>query len=98
VQLILTKNAFEKIKKEYAEILLSGLQYTNARLWVYKKDLRFSSIITDNFLSLGLFSENEIFDSKRDLVSSDPSSVKWGEDLFAYYMNKSSRVNREGRY
>jgi predicted transcriptional regulator len=98
VRLILTKNAFNKIKREYFEMLLSGLQYDNAQLWIYDQDLRFAYIVTDTYFSMGLFFNNGVFDSKRDIVSTDPSAMGWGEDLFMYYMNRSHPVNKEGEY
>jgi len=98
VGLILTKNAYDKIKREYSEMLLRGLQYKNARLSICDSNLKFAYIVTDNHISMGLFLKNGIFDSKRDLVSTEPSAIRWGEDLFRHYQNLSRPVNKEGKY
>jgi predicted transcriptional regulator len=98
VRLILTKNAFTKIKKEYYEMLISGLKYDNARLWIYEHDLKFAHIVTDTYFSISLFCRNGIFDSQRDMFSSNPSAIRWGVDLFNHYLRLSSPVNKEGLY
>lgn len=98
VQLILTKNAYDKIKKEYQEILLEGLQHDNARLSICEDDVRFAYIVTDIYFSLSLFMKNGVFDSIRDIVSYDSSALQFGEELFSYYLDKSFPVNKEGEY
>lgn len=98
VQLIITKNAYNKIKKEYYDMLLEGLQYKNARLSICEEDVRFAYIITDIYFSMGLFTKSGIFDSTRDIVSNDPSAIRFGEDLFSHYLKKSRPVNKEGIY
>jgi len=96
VNLILTKSAYAKIKKEYFDMLAEGLRYPNARLWICDEDLKFAFIVTDQYFSMGLFMKNGIFDSKRDLVSSDLSAIRWGEDLFSYYRERSHQVTPKG--
>jgi predicted transcriptional regulator len=98
VRLILTKNAFSKIKKEYYDMLLEGLRYENAHLSVVEDDLRFAFITTDIYFCMGMFTKNGLFNSKQDLVSTEPSAIRWGEDLFSHYLNISHAVNREGKY
>ena len=98
VQLILTKNAYNKIKKEYYDMLLEGVQYENARLFICEEEIRFAYIVTDCYFSMGLFMKSEVFDSLRDIVSREPSAVRFGEDLFSHYRIKSHLVNKEGTY
>jgi len=92
ISLILTNNAFNKIKKEYYPYLEEGLKYGNASLYVYHGDIHFAFIVTEHYFSLSLFFHNDVFDSKRDLVSTDPSALAWGDDLFSYYRVRSERV------
>jgi len=98
VQLILTKNAFNKIKREYYDLLLEGVQFDNAHLSIYDGDLKFAHIVTENFFSISFFTKNGLFDSHQDLVSTDPHAIQWGEDLFSYFSKRSLRVNKEGQY
>jgi predicted transcriptional regulator len=92
ISLILTKHAFEKIKKEYYEMLKEALKSPNASLYVYDGDIRFVYIVTDIHFSLSLFLKNGLFDSKLDLVSTSKSALQFGEDLFTYYKDRSERV------
>ncbi len=94
ISLILTKNAFNKIRKEYSSHLEEGLQYPNAALYVYHGDIHFAFIVTESYFSLSLFFHNDVFDSKRDLISADPSALAWGNDLFSHYQSRSERITR----
>ena len=98
VRLILTKNAFSKIKKEYYDMLLEGLQYENAHLSVVEDNIRFAFISTDIYFCMGMFTKNGLFNSKQDIISTEPSAIRWGDDLFSHYLNVSSIVNKEGKY
>jgi len=98
VNLILTKRAYKKIKKEYNDMLVECLQYENAHMAIYETDVRFAYVVTDRYLSMGLFMKNGIFDSTRDIVSNDPSAIRYGEDLFSHYLSKSLPINKEGQY
>jgi predicted transcriptional regulator len=98
VRIILSKNAFTKTRKEYYDLFLEGLQYENAHLSVYVDDMRFSTIVTEKNLSMELFTKTGLFDSKRDLVSGDPMAVKWGEDIFSYFFERSHPVKKDGQY
>ncbi|HVN73915.1 MAG TPA: winged helix-turn-helix domain-containing protein [Methanoregula sp.] len=98
VRIILSKNAFNKIKKEYYDLLLEGIQYENASLSIYDDTLKFAFIVTECFFSISMFTNTGIFDSKQDMVSAEPSAIKWGDDLFSYYDGLSRPVNRKGKY
>jgi predicted transcriptional regulator len=98
VHLILTKKAFDKIKKEFNGMLLEGLQYENAHLSIVEENIKFAFISTEMYFCMGMFTKNDIFNSKQDLVSKDPSAIRWGEDLFSYYLNRSHFVNKKGKY
>lgn len=98
VRLILSKTAYDKIKKEYYNLLIEGVQYDNAHLSIYEGDLNFAYIVTESYFCMGMCTHNNVFDSKRDLVSTDQLAVRWGEDLFSYFSERSFRVNRKGRY
>jgi len=98
VRLILTKKAYNKIRTEYYDMLLEGLQYEKASLSICDEDIRFASTVTDIHFSMNLFMKNGIFDSTTDIVSNDPSAIKLGEDLFSHYQKRSSPINKEEIY
>jgi predicted transcriptional regulator len=90
--LLLTRTVFEIVAANYSQKISRWLEFDNARLFVFDGEIRFSYIVTDRYLSLTLFYTNGIFDTKRDLISSDPSALKWGEDLFTHFQKKSRRI------
>jgi|GEM_PF-123353 len=90
--LIITRKVFNIVKVKYARQLSEWLTYKDSDMYVLDEDIRLSFIITDTHLSLTLFYHNGVFDSKRDLVSTDPSALKWGEDLFSYYTQKAQKI------
>ncbi|MCK9580395.1 MAG: winged helix-turn-helix domain-containing protein [Methanoregula sp.] len=98
VSLILSKNAYEKIRKEYYDFLLEGVQYNNAHLSIYEDNPKFAYIVTEKYFCMSMFTKTGIFDSKRDLVSTEPSAIKWGKDLFSYYQKQARPVNKDGQY
>jgi len=95
--LILTRNVFEKVAANYPRQISQWLELDNAALYVYDGEIKFSYITTEKSLSLTLFYSNGIFDTKRDLISTDLSAIKWGEDLFTYFQRQSQRVTQLGR-
>ena len=98
VQIILTKNAFDKIHNEYFDTLQKGLQYENARLFICDEGIRFAHIITDRYFFISLSLKNGMFDPTKDIVSSESSAIKFGEDLFTYYQVRSRKVKTDGTY
>lgn len=90
VSVILTENIFRKITNENTYSLKAYLGHDNARLYVVD-DARLSFTVTDIFSSLSLY-KNGSFDASTSLVSLDKSGIKWGEDLFEYYRQKSKEI------
>jgi len=93
VALILTKNVFEKVKKEHRDNLQEFLDNNNTSLCIIlDNDINIAFVVTNSFLSLSLFFKNGTFDAQRDLISFDKSALKWGEELFNYYKNRSEQI------
>ena len=91
--LILTPVAFKIIKEKYHDPLVEWLTYETSSLRVTDTNIRFSFIVTESFFSMTLFFKNGIFDSKHDVNSHDPSAIQWGERLFAYYRERSEKID-----
>lgn len=89
VSLILTRKVFEKVKKEYHDILERGLTTNNLSIYISNEDIKLACISTDVFFSISLFFRNGVFDSKKDFISFDVSSLSWGEELFNYFKGRS---------
>lgn len=92
VVLILTKNVFEKVKKEHGDNLQKFLNCNNTSLYILDEGIKLAFVVTNKFLSLSLFFKNGTFDTQRDLISFDKPALKWGEELFKYYKNRSEEI------
>lgn len=92
IVLILTRNVFEKVKKEHGDILQRFFECNNISLRVLDNDIKLAFVITDTFLSLSLFFKNGTFDTHKDLVSFDKSALIWGGELFKYYEESSEEI------
>lgn len=94
--LILTPGVFKIMKEKYAQALEEGLKIKTSSVYVSKKDIKFSFTVTDSYFSISLFYNNGVFDSKNDVVSYDPSALRWGERIFAYFLEESEKVELPG--
>jgi predicted transcriptional regulator len=92
VSLILTPGVFRIIREKYRDALEEGIQIKTLTVYVSKKDIKFSYIITDTYFSLSLFYKNGMFDAKHDVISYDPSARAWGERVFSYYLKQSEKI------
>jgi predicted transcriptional regulator len=90
--LILTPAAFKIVSEKYHDLLAEWLTYDKSSLRVTSTDIRFSFIVTESFFSMALFFKNGVFDSKHDVNSHDMSALQWGERLFAYYQERSEKI------
>ncbi len=92
ISIILTRKAFDKIEKEYSEMLARGLSFKNACLYISDENIKLACVVTDIFFSMSLFFKNNVFDSRNDLVSFDKHALLWGEELFNYYKERSVKI------
>jgi len=92
VSIILTREVFEKVKKEYETDLSKFIELENAKLSVSDENIRLASAVTNNFVSVSLFFKNGGYDSQRELVSPDITAIKWGEELFYHFFSNSKRI------
>lgn len=75
-------NEFKKyIKSEDLEIL------------VISDNLEIACVVSDTFVSLGLFFEDGLYDTSRLLMGHDNEALRWGDKLFQYYASKGKKVD-----
>ena len=74
--------------------LLSLKQDIDIKVWKFPKDFELFLSSSDNFLSLGLFS-NEYYDNSSILLDESKNGVRWGLDLFEHFKKDSELVNIE---
>jgi predicted transcriptional regulator len=81
-------------KEPYASNMQGLTEYPHFSVWVTGENLRVGLTVTDKYLSLGLFKKDtNLYDSSSDLFSSDPRAVEWGENLFRYYKERSTKLD-----
>jgi predicted transcriptional regulator len=90
--LILTPGVFRVVKEKYRDLLEEWLACKNAHLYVPEHDIKFSFVVSDSYFSISLFYNTGVFDSKNDVVSFDPTALKWGDRIFSYYQKQSKRI------
>jgi predicted transcriptional regulator len=95
VELVVNHEVIELLSKEpYASNMQGLAGFPNFSIWVTVEKLRVGLTVTDKYLSLGLFKKGtNLYDSSSDLFSSDLHSVEWGETLFKYYKDRSTRLD-----
>jgi len=74
--------------------LLSLKEDIDIKIWKFPKDFKLFLSSCDNFLSLGLFS-NEHYDDSTILLDESKNGVKWGLALFEHYKKDAELINIE---
>ena len=93
IELILTRGVLEKTLslvniKPFVTFIAEN------RLNIFLADeLRVALTVTENSFSMGLFSNNADYDYTKDIVSNSLKTIKWGNDLFRYFLNSTARLS-----
>ncbi|VVB96191.1 Methanogenesis regulatory protein FilR1 [uncultured archaeon] len=82
------KKTVDAFGKENFDKLISKYQLD---LSVIDEDLKVAFTVTDGFLSVGLFTNNGLYDPTHDLISTDDKAIQWGIELFEYYRKKAKK-------
>ena len=93
ISILVTRPVYERIKEEYRTEFREFLNFENACFYVCDEKMELSHVVTDRFLSLSLPFSDGTFDHKHDVMCFDPVALQWGEDLFAYYRDRSEKIN-----
>ncbi len=92
ISLIVTDQIYSILKNNHSVEMEAFLNNENAELYVIQEKLNVSHIVTNECLFLSLCYNSGKFDLQSNLVSSDPSSIKWGIDLFESFKRNSSKI------
>jgi predicted transcriptional regulator len=85
------KKSIDMVGKENFDDLVSNY---NLDLLVIDENLKVAFTVTDGFISLGLFSNDGIYDPAHDLISTDNKAILWGVLLFEYYQEKAKKYEK----
>jgi len=96
VRLIVTKEVLDRIREQvrlrdlarYAKRIIIN---RNLEMFV-REGLKIALTVTENFLSLGLFTLDGAYDYGVDVMGSHPQTLEWGQRLFEYYRGNSERI------
>jgi predicted transcriptional regulator len=98
VELVITDNILKILKKEHAKQMEEFISHPLGALYLTKENVKVSHAVTDNCLFFSLSFANGKFDVGTNLVSNDPSSIKWGRDLFDYYRARSVKIGDKNKF
>lgn len=94
VKLILTPLILAKMTETAGVVILNEILSSNDfKLYKIEEDVKIVFTVTENFLSLGLFSTEGLYDATINLISYDAGAIKWGNKLFNYYLDKSQKFD-----
>jgi len=96
IHIVITDDILDSILKaldtRQRNELHKTLKADNFGLWITDLDPRVAFTVTNSILSLALFSTDGTFDTSHNLISRHNQSLKWGRELFDYYLEGSRRV------
>lgn len=82
-EIIVSKNIFKNLKKE-----IINRKISNVKLIESKRDIYLSLFISDNKMALGLYKNDNLYDSNRLLFSNSKNSLIWAENLYNHLKNE----------
>lgn len=95
VELVLTSAVLNKtLTSANQKNLIKYFKEGSLRIYL-NENLKFALTVTDTAFSLGLFTENGVYDDKMDLISLSPQAIEWGEELFEFTLKDSIRIGLE---
>jgi len=95
VDLILTRGVLDKtLGLADTEQIIDYIMRDKLRVFL-TEELKIALTVTENGLSMGLFKTDGEYDYTRDLVSSSPEAIKWGEELFRHHLKEAKKLDIE---
>ncbi|MDP1552703.1 MAG: DUF1724 domain-containing protein [Methanobacteriaceae archaeon] len=91
--LVLTDDIIKKTLDTVGFKNMMGLmENKNLKIRRYPGDLNIAFTVTNNFMSLGFFGDDGVYDQSKDLISKKWAAIEWTKKLFDYYYQKSEEV------
>ena len=92
IELILTPDVLDATLKTLDKKELENALKKNLKLFKSESQPKVAFTVADYFLSLGLFRPDGTFDWSCSLISYNPDALEWGQELFAYYVERAEPV------
>ncbi len=89
-----TQSVWDHLSNEHSNMINELMEMDNVSLYVSKEGIKLTEVtVTDRIMLLGLFDKKGKFD-QQFIMSSDPSALLWGQELFDYFKRLSRLVNK----
>ncbi len=95
VSIIVTRELLGTLKEKYNDEMRRGLKNESTDILVSEENIGISFSVTDFFLSMRFFLKDGNYDFYQNIISFERSAVKWGEDMFSYFENRSKKLKLE---
>ena len=92
VSILVTPQVYERLKKEFGANLREFFTFGSTSFYVCPEKIEFTHVVTDRFLSLTLPFLDGTYDPGQHIFCFDSAAIRWGEDLFAYYRDRSEKI------
>lgn len=94
VELILTPLILAKtVETAGVEIINELISSKDLKLYEIDEDVKIAFTVAENFLSIGLFSTEGLYDATVNLINYDTDAIEWGNKLFNYYLKRAKKVD-----
>ena len=92
VELVLTTGIMEKLEETIDKpALQKWVKKGSLKLMKLDDDVKISLTIGDDFMTMGLFSTSGAYDLNVALISQEKDALSWGESLYEYHLQKTSK-------
>ncbi|MEI7827009.1 MAG: transcriptional regulator FilR1 domain-containing protein [Euryarchaeota archaeon] len=93
IELIVTREVLDKMLELADSSALKNALKTNLKLFVIEQNPKTAFTVTDYFFTIGLFRFDESYDYSDELLSYSEEGIKWGRELFDYYLGASKEFD-----
>jgi predicted transcriptional regulator len=92
IELIFTPDVLDAMLKTADRKDLRNALEKNLKIFKIEKQPNFAATVTDYFFFIGFFKPDGQFDWSNGLLSYSPDALTWGQELYAYYVEKAEAV------
>lgn len=95
LSVLMSRPVFQHYSKDYLEDFRNMLTFENVEIFLYSGELRIANLtVTDRFVVISLFPKNQKHFDRENLISYEPSALKFGNELFDALLKDSMRITQ----
>jgi predicted transcriptional regulator len=93
--ILTSESVFQRYSENCSENLKSMLAVENIKIFLYSGELRIPNLtVTDKIFLISLFSKNQKYFDRENLISYESSAIKFGTELFNELLRNSTQVTQ----